>query len=449
MAVRVLTKPSLPAKPGPLSLCVEMPIIQTHRYINANPAISVAKLRLHSNPTTHLQSNAFPTLINSFFSSSSSTSSSFLRLNHRHVNRCTQRRRRSNGVIRAKAGSSDYYTTLNLSRNASLQEIKTSYRKLARKYHPDMNKGPGAEEKFKEISAAYEVLSDDEKRSLYDRFGEAGLRGEYEGPGASSQGVDPFDIFDTFFGGSNGLFGGRGEPEDTYFNLRNRGSQDLDMRFGVERYDLFLSFEESIFGGQKEIEVSCLETCDNCSGTGAKSSGCIKLCSECRGRGGVIKTQKTPFGIMSQVSTCSKCGGNGKIITDYCQSCGGSGRVKLKRSIKVVIPPGVSDGATMQVRGEGNFDKKRVLQKKQRRLFVLRKREKTTRSVSPCIRLRSTPENQDDQKSATEARVEQTSAMEVGEDQTRTTKPPGMLTEAEVNQMRSTRPLGVPTDLYG
>ncbi|GMQ11591.1 hypothetical protein CsSME_00054169 [Camellia sinensis var. sinensis] len=134
-----------------------MPIIQTHRYINANPAISVAKLRLHSNPTTHLQSNAFPTLINSFFSSSSSTSSNFLRLNHRHVNRCTQRRRRSNGVIRAKAGSSDYYTTLNLSRNASLQEIKTSYRKLARKYHPDMNKGPGAEEKFKEISAAYEV----------------------------------------------------------------------------------------------------------------------------------------------------------------------------------------------------------------------------------------------------------------------------------------------------
>ncbi|GMQ11582.1 hypothetical protein CsSME_00054164 [Camellia sinensis var. sinensis] len=331
-----------------------MPIIQTHRYINANPAISVAKLRLHSNPTTHLQSNAFPTLINSFFSSSSSTSSSFLRLNHRHVNRCTQRRRRSNGVIRAKAGSSDYYTTLNLSRNASLLEIKTSYRKLARKYHPDMNKGPGAEEKFKEISAAYEVLSDDEKRSLYDRFGEAGLRGEYEGPGASSQGVDPFDIFDTFFGGSNGLFGGRGEPEDTYFNLRNRGSQDLDMR-----YDLFLSFEESIFGGQKEIEVSCLETCDNCSGTGAKSSGCIKLCSECQGRGGVIKTQKTPFGIMSQVSTCSKCGGNGKIITDYCQSCGGNGRVKLKRSIKVVIPPGVSDGATMQVRGEGNFDKKR------------------------------------------------------------------------------------------
>ncbi|GMQ11585.1 hypothetical protein CsSME_00054164 [Camellia sinensis var. sinensis] len=126
----------------------------------------------------------------------------------------------------------------------------------------------------------------------------------------------------------------------------------------AKNYDLFLSFEESIFGGQKEIEVSCLETCDNCSGTGAKSSGCIKLCSECQGRGGVIKTQKTPFGIMSQVSTCSKCGGNGKIITDYCQSCGGNGRVKLKRSIKVVIPPGVSDGATMQVRGEGNFDKK-------------------------------------------------------------------------------------------
>lgn len=118
-------------------------------------------------------------------------------------------------------------------------------------YHPDMNKGAGAEDKFKEISAAYEVLSDDEKRSLYDRFGEAGLQGEFDGSGSGSQGVDPFEIYNTFFGGSDGFFGGRGEDGGLNFNFRNMGNQDLDIR-----YDLYLSLEESVFGGQREIEVS-------------------------------------------------------------------------------------------------------------------------------------------------------------------------------------------------
>ncbi|XP_042504580.1 chaperone protein DnaJ-like [Macadamia integrifolia] len=245
-----------------------------------------------------------------------------------------------------RAAGSDYYATLDVDRNATLQEIKTSYKKLALKYHPDLNKSSGAEEKFKEISAAYEVLSDDEKRSLYDRFGEAGLQGEFVGSGVDSQGVDPFDIFDAYFGDSNGFFGGK-----EYSNNRNLG---LDIR-----YDLSLSFEESIFGGQRDIEVSCFETCDNCDGTGAKSSSCIKSCTDCRGRGGVMKTQRTPFGIVSQVTTCSKCGGDGKIITDHCRRCGGQGRIQSKRSIKVVIPPGVNNGATMQIQGEGNFDKKR------------------------------------------------------------------------------------------
>ncbi|WKA07965.1 hypothetical protein VitviT2T_025733 [Vitis vinifera] len=256
------------------------------------------------------------------------------------------------GVIRA--ARSDYYSTLNVSRNSTLKEIKSSYRKLARKYHPDLNKSPGAEEKFKEISAAYEVLSDDEKRSLYDRFGEAGLEGEYDRSNGGSKGVDPFDFFDAFFDESNGPFGRWGEPGGMNFNSRSKGNQGLDVR-----YDLFLSFEESIFGKQEEIEVSCFEVCDNCGGTGAKSSSCIKTCTNCGGKGGVMKTQKTPFGIMSQVSTCSKCGGDGKIITSHCQSCGGHGKVQSKQSIEVIIPPGVSDGATMQVRGKGNFDKKR------------------------------------------------------------------------------------------
>ncbi|RVX17919.1 Chaperone protein dnaJ A7B, chloroplastic [Vitis vinifera] len=279
------------------------------------------------------------------------------------------------GVIRA--ARSDYYSTLNVSRNSTLKEIKSSYRKLAREtaglvseklrlmqltsipeYHPDLNKSPGAEEKFKEISAAYEVLSDDEKRSLYDRFGEAGLEGEYDRSNGGSKGVDPFDFFDAFFDESNGPFGRRGEPGGMNFNSRSKGNQGLDVR-----YDLFLSFEESIFGKQEEIEVSCFEVCDNCGGTGAKSSSCIKTCTNCGGKGGVMKTQKTPFGIMSQVirnignssvlpwmvSTCSKCGGDGKIITSHCQSCGGHGKVQSKQSIEVIIPPGVSDGATMQM----------------------------------------------------------------------------------------------------
>ncbi|XP_048329399.2 uncharacterized protein LOC107435129 [Ziziphus jujuba] len=253
-----------------------------------------------------------------------------------------------------RAAGKDYYSTLNVGRNATLQEIKSSYRKLARKYHPDMNKGAGAEEKFKEISAAYEVLSDDEKRSLYDRFGEAGLQGEHGGSGSGSMGVDPFEVFDTFFGGSDGFFGGRSDSGGINFNFSNKKNRSLDIR-----YDLYLSFEESIFGGQREIEISCSEMCDNCDGTGAKSSSCLKSCSSCGGRGGVMKTQKTPFGMMSQVSTCTKCGGDGKIITDYCRRCGGDGLVQSKRNMNVFIPAGVSNGSTMQLQGEGNFDNKR------------------------------------------------------------------------------------------
>ncbi|XP_020553182.1 uncharacterized protein LOC105165743 isoform X3 [Sesamum indicum] len=250
----------------------------------------------------------------------------------------------------------DYYSVLNVSRNATLQEIKAAYRSLARKYHPDMNKRPGSEEKFKEIAAAYEVLSDTEKRSLYDRFGEQGLRGEFDATSAGPQGVDPFEVFAEYFGESNSYFGGSGEPRGFNFNFGQKGSQNLDIR-----YDIYLSFEESIFGGKHDVEVPCFETCDDCGGTGAKSASCLKTCDECGGRGGVVKTQKTPFGIMSQVTSCSKCGGDGKIITDRCRTCNSHGQVRAKRSIEVVVPPGVDDGATVQVRGEGNFDQKRGL----------------------------------------------------------------------------------------
>ncbi|KAK4488939.1 hypothetical protein RD792_004730 [Penstemon davidsonii] len=266
----------------------------------------------------------------------------------------TGRRRFAPFIVAAKRSSnSDYYSVLNVSRNATLQEIKAAYRSLARKYHPDMNKGPGSEEKFKEIGAAYEVLSDSEKRSLYDRFGEEGLRGEFDASTAGPRGVDPFEVFAEYFGESNNFFGGDGETRGFNFNFREKGSQNLDIR-----YDLYLSFEESIFGGQHDIEVPCSETCDDCGGTGAKSSDCLKMCTECGGSGGVVKTQKTPFGLMSQVTTCSKCGGDGKIITDRCRRCNGRGQVQTKRSISVVVPAGIDDGATMKVRGDGSLNKK-------------------------------------------------------------------------------------------
>ncbi|KZV46478.1 dnaJsubfamily A member 3, mitochondrial [Dorcoceras hygrometricum] len=268
-----------------------------------------------------------------------------------------QRRGRAASFVSAiRTSSSDYYSVLNVGRNATLQEIKSSYRKLARKYHPDMNKGPGAEEKFKEISAAYEVLSDDEKRSVYDRFGEEGLHGEFDSSNVGPNGVDPFEVFADIFGESNGFFGGRGEPSDFKFSFKEKGKRNLDIR-----YDLYLSFEESIYGGQRDIELQRTVTCDDCGGSGAKSSSCLKSCPVCGGRGGVVETQKTPFGIMSQVTTCSKCGGDGKIITDSCRKCNGCGHVRAKHRIDVVVPPGIDDGSTMQIRGEGNFDKKRSI----------------------------------------------------------------------------------------
>ncbi|KAH6803297.1 hypothetical protein C2S51_034743 [Perilla frutescens var. frutescens] len=274
------------------------------------------------------------------------------------INFSGTRRRRFTPFAAAAAATgvsgSDYYSVLSVSRNATLQEIKAAYRSLARKYHPDMNKGPGAEEKFKEIAAAYEVLSDTDKRSVYDRFGEEGLRGEFDATSAGPQGVDPFEVFAEYFGDSSNFFGGSGEQAGFNFNLRENSSQNLDIR-----YDMYLSFEESIFGGKRDVEVPYFQTCDDCGGTGAKSSSCLKTCSECGGRGRTMKTEKTPFGVMSQVTSCSKCHGDGKIITDRCRRCNGRGKVKAKRSIEVVVPPGVDEGATMQIRGEGNSDRVR------------------------------------------------------------------------------------------
>ncbi|XP_008440493.2 uncharacterized protein LOC103484140 isoform X2 [Cucumis melo] len=299
----------------------------------------------------------FPNQPNLYFGSSSNYSG-FSRLFGPLRRRDFQTRSRLTfvncGAGATRAAATDHYSTLNVSRNATLQDIKNSYKKLARKYHPDVNKEPGSEDRFKEISAAYEVLSDDEKRYLYDELSEAGVQGDYGVMSRDSQGVDPFEIFDAFFGGSDGLFRERDGIGGINLNQRSEKIQSLDIH-----YALHLSFEESVFGGEQAIQFSFFETCGKCDGTGAKSNSCIKLCANCHGRGGVVKTQKTPFGMMSQVSICSECGGDGKKITELCRSCGGSGQLQSIKKMNLVIPPGVSDGATMKIQREGSYDKKR------------------------------------------------------------------------------------------
>ncbi|XP_034696161.1 chaperone protein DnaJ [Vitis riparia] len=243
------------------------------------------------------------------------------------------------------AASSDYYSTLGVPKSASGKEIKAAYRKLARQYHPDVNKQPGATEKFKEISAAYEVLSDDKKRALYDQFGEAGVK---SGGQAGAYTTNPFDLFETFFGPSMGGFSGM---DQAGFRTRRRTtvSKGEDIR-----YDMTLKFSEAIFGAEKEFELSHLETCEVCTGTGAKIGSKMRICSTCGGRGQVMRTEQTPFGLFSQVSVCPTCGGDGEVISEYCRKCSGEGRIRVKKDIKVKVPPGVSKGSILRVAGEGD-----------------------------------------------------------------------------------------------
>ncbi|XP_027340719.1 uncharacterized protein LOC113854079 [Abrus precatorius] len=245
------------------------------------------------------------------------------------------------------AASSDYYSTLGVPKSATGKEIKAAYRRLARQYHPDVNKEPGATEKFKEISAAYEVLSDDKKRALYDQYGEAGVKSTVGGA-SSAYTTNPFDLFETFFGPSMGGFAGM---DPTGFGTRRRSTitkgEDI-------RYDFSLEFSEAIFGTEKEFELSHLETCEVCTGTGAKIGSKMRVCSTCGGRGQVMRTEQTPFGLFSQVSVCPNCGGDGEVISEYCRKCNGEGRIRVKKNIKVKVPPGVSSGSILRVAGEGD-----------------------------------------------------------------------------------------------
>lgn len=236
----------------------------------------------------------------------------------------------------------DYYETLGVSRSASDDEIKTAYRSLAKKYHPDLNKTPEAAEKFKEINEAYSVLSDKQKRANYDQFGSAdGAQGFGGGQGFSGfdgQGFGGFeDIFNMFsnFGGRAGAGTVREEGEDININL-------------------VITFLEAAFGCEKEVTVTRKERCADCHGTGAKTDSDYVTCSECNGTGRVQYTQQTLFGVTRTVGVCRNCGGKGKVVKDKCTSCRGTGLKTVQSKIKVKIPAGIDNEQIIRLNGEGH-----------------------------------------------------------------------------------------------
>lgn len=230
----------------------------------------------------------------------------------------------------------DFYEVLGVARGASEDELKKAYRRLAKQYHPDTNKEPGAEARFIEINEAYETLSDPQKRTIYDRYGHAGLNGggaagfgDFAGFGSIN------DLFD-FFAGASGATR-RSEPQ--------RGA-DI-------RYELTITFEEAVFGCQKEIELPRWEACSNCRGSGAQPGTSTTRCPACQGKGEIRRVQQSIFGQFVNVTMCERCRGEGKVITTPCEKCRGQGRVRNIRHVVVNIPAGVDDGINVRVTGEG------------------------------------------------------------------------------------------------
>lgn len=248
----------------------------------------------------------------------------------------------------------DYYEVLGVSKGASDDEIKKAYRKLAKKYHPDMNPGDKeAEARFKEVNEAYSILSDSEKRARYDQFGHAGVDPNYGagGPGGGFGGfdmgdIDLGDIFGSFFGGGFGGFGGSASS-------RRNGPQKGESL----RASLTISFEEAAFGCEKEINLNRTEECEACHGSGAEPGTTAETCPDCRGTGVVRVQQRTGGFAFSSTAPCSRCRGTGKIIHTPCKACGGSGSVKKTKRVTVSIPAGIDDGQAISLRGQGNAGK--------------------------------------------------------------------------------------------
>ena len=236
----------------------------------------------------------------------------------------------------------DFYQVLGVTRDADSDTLKRAYRKLARQYHPDINKDPGAEEKFKEIGRAYEVLADPDTRSRYDQFGEAGLGGAAGMPDMGDMGGFA-DLFETFFNG----FGGQGAQGA---RSQRRGPQQGDDL----RYDMNIDFKQAIFGEQREIRIPHLETCEICRGSGARKGTGPSNCSTCGGSGQVRRATRTPFGNFTQVAECPACSGMGQTISDPCVNCGGNGVKQVRKKLRINIPPGVDTGTKLRVSGEGN-----------------------------------------------------------------------------------------------
>ncbi len=239
----------------------------------------------------------------------------------------------------------DFYEVMGLNKGASDDEIKKAFRKLAKKYHPDLNPGDKqAEQKFKEVNEAYEVLSDKEKRARYDQFGHAGVDPSY---GAGPTGGNPFgedidlgDIFSSFFGGG--------------FSSRRQSNPNAPRRGSDTETTVNISFEEAAKGCKKNVSYRVIEKCPDCNGSGAAAGTSSSTCPVCNGTGQTRVTQRTPFGVVQTARTCDKCHGSGKIIKNPCKKCSGSGRMQTTKKVEINIPAGIDDGQILKVSNHGN-----------------------------------------------------------------------------------------------